>query len=201
MVGDKINGVRYRAFRVREADLPEEVKVWDKKIEQYRSRLKEFMRKYDIAYCFFTPYGQVKKVAISEPVLRKWCQYVKPHPIEVHGKTVYIVEPNAKLKAGQTFIAELAELNSFSVTNRHKQKAVLDYYKLEYSMWWKKMRIETEVHKIRDCWYVKSPSTITTGGAVGWGIPDDYTAKDGLEEITLDEYLSSVSAAGRGQAQ
>ena len=60
MVGDKINGVRYRAFRVREADLPEEVKIWDKKIEQYRSRLKEFMRKYDIAYCFFTPYGQVK---------------------------------------------------------------------------------------------------------------------------------------------
>lgn len=192
MVCDKIGGVRYRAFRVKEADLPEEVKAWDKEIEQYKTKLKEFMRKYDIAYCFFTPYGQVKKVAIADPVLRKWCQYVKPHPVEVYGKIVYRVEPNAKLKAGQTFIEELAELNTLAVTMRHKEKAVLDCYKLEYSMWWKKKRIETEIRKIDGCWYVKAPSTITTGGAVGWGIPDEYEAREGLEEITLDEYLAAV---------
>lgn len=189
MVGHKMREtVKYRVFTIADADLPREIREWDEKLEQYRARVRDFMKKYEIAYCFFNQYGQVKSLAVIDPEAHKWCLYVRQRPVEVRGRRVFLVEPNAKLKAGQSMIEDLNELNKYAVTQRNKEMAILKHYGLEYSVWWKKTKIETKIQKKGDDWYIVVPSTIASGGAVGWGLSEEYKADGALKEISIEEY-------------
>lgn len=137
---------------------------------------------------FFSEIQDSNVDSVIDPEAHKWCLYVRQRPVEVRGRRVFLVEPNAKLKAGQSMIEDLNELNKYAVTQRNKEMAILKHYGLEYSVWWKKTKIETKIQKKGGDWYIVVPSTITSGGAVGWGLSEEYKADGVLKEISIEKY-------------